>query len=151
MKDWHTKEPEDRELRDVQLRIQFRPVFFADIVPDEGGEWLVNDIIPLSGLIVIYGESGSGKTFLACDMGLAVARGRPWGGKNVQAGLVIYIAAEGVSGFRKRVAAYRERHKVPPDTPFLMINGAPDFGTKPGDVVQLIAPSSGQSRKLRYD
>jgi hypothetical protein len=44
-------------------------------------------------LSVIYGESNSGKTFVALDKAMAVATGKPWNGKATKRGLVVYVAA----------------------------------------------------------
>jgi hypothetical protein len=61
---------------------------------------------------VIYGDSNSGKTFLAIDMGCALARGIPWMNRNTEAGLVIYLAAESPSSIKMRLQAYQKYHKV---------------------------------------
>ena len=44
---------------------------------------------------------------MSLDLGLSVATGRQWLGKPVEKGLVVYIAAEGVGGLAKRVAAWK--------------------------------------------
>jgi hypothetical protein len=61
---------------------------------------------------VLYGESNSGKTFLACDMALHVAAGKPWMGREVETGSVIYCALEGSRGLSNRVAAWRREHNL---------------------------------------
>ncbi|MCZ7544882.1 MAG: AAA family ATPase [Anaerolineae bacterium] len=58
--------------------------------------WLIEGVIPERGLTVIYGPSGVGKSFLALDYALQIA----------QASTVVYVAAEGQSGYRQRVAAW---------------------------------------------
>ena len=68
--------------------------------------WLIKGVIPRADTIVLFGESGSGKTFLMLDMVAAIARGIEWGGKRVTQGRVLYLVAEGVRGFRQRVRAY---------------------------------------------
>jgi hypothetical protein len=76
-------------------------------------KWLIRNLLPAAGLGVIYGQPGSGKSFLAIDMAGAVARGLQWNERKVRKGRVVYIAAEGVPGLRKRAAAYQEGHSVP--------------------------------------
>ncbi len=76
-------------------------------------KWLIRGLVPAAGLGVIYGQPGSGKSFLAIDMAGAVARGLQWNERKVRKGRVVYIAAEGVPGLRKRAAAYQEGHSVP--------------------------------------
>lgn len=77
---------------------------------EETTPWLIKGVIPRAPLGVLYGASGSGKTFLALDMGLALARGLPWRGRKcaTDAGAVVYLAAEGATGVRRRLRAYAQ-------------------------------------------
>lgn len=68
--------------------------------------WQIQDVIPANGFVGLYGPSGGGKTFVALDMALSVASGRPWQGKEVEPGFVIYVSAEGTSGLGKRIRAW---------------------------------------------
>ena len=68
--------------------------------------WLVKKLLPHADLGVIYGASGSGKTFFTLDLVGAVACGRAWQGRKVKQGNVVYVAAEGAGGFRHRLNAY---------------------------------------------
>lgn len=74
--------------------------------------WIVRDVLPEAELAVIYGESGSGKSFFAFDLLAAVARGVEWRGHKVRQGRVVYVAAEGAGGFRKRLTAYAQHHEI---------------------------------------
>jgi len=65
--------------------------------------------------MVVYGDSGSGKSFFVFDMLGAIARGVEWRGKKVAKGRAVYIAAEGAGGCRNRLQAYCEHHGVEPD------------------------------------
>lgn len=65
---------------------------------------LVRGILGESGLSVLYGAPGAGKSFLALDLCYAVATGEPWMGRQVSQGAVIYACGEGVSGFSQRAA-----------------------------------------------
>ncbi len=69
-------------------------------------EWLVDTILPEGGLIALYGPSGTGKSFIAIDMAMAIATGTPWQGHPVKKGFVIYVSAEGGTGIGKRVKAW---------------------------------------------
>lgn len=68
--------------------------------------WIVKGVIPQAELVVLFGESGSGKSFVALDIAAAIARGRDWRGHRTKPGRVVYIAAEGAGGFRNRMVAY---------------------------------------------
>jgi adenosyl cobinamide kinase/adenosyl cobinamide phosphate guanylyltransferase len=63
-------------------------------------EWLVEGQIPKGGLIVIFGRSGSGKSFVALDYAL----------KQAQTRNVVYIAAEGEWGYEQRINAWCKHH-----------------------------------------
>jgi KaiC/GvpD/RAD55 family RecA-like ATPase len=86
--------------------------YFEDIQEQLTGLWLVKRLLPTTGIAVLYGHPGSGKTFLAFDWGMHVALGWDWHGHKVKQGLVVIIAAEGVSGLRNRISAFRRHHNV---------------------------------------
>ena len=81
---------------------------------DEADE-LVERLLTRGAMGVIYGDSNSGKTFLAIDIASAVARGVAWMERNVERGMVIYLASESPASVRRRVRAYQRHHglKVP--------------------------------------
>ena len=58
----------------------------------------------------MYGQSNCGKTFLALDLALHIAEGRPWFGREIAQGPVLYLALEGGNGIRNRIVAYRAEH-----------------------------------------
>lgn len=78
------------------------PELFARPEPD----WLIQDILPQRGLGSFWGQPGSGKTFLAVDIALAVAMQSHWRGMLVKrGGKVLYIAAEDDTGVQVRFAS----------------------------------------------
>jgi hypothetical protein len=74
--------------------------------------WIIKGVLPEADLGVIYGASGSGKSFIVLDMALAIVRGLPWRGLKVKQGRVLYIAAEGGGGVSQRLKAYAQYHNV---------------------------------------
>jgi len=84
----------------------------AQFASEQRIEWLVKKVLPKSGLTIIYGEPGSGKSFFALDLVAHVARGLPWRGLRTKQCSVAYVAAEGVAGFGNRLKAYGEGHGV---------------------------------------
>ena len=86
------------------------PIFFADIDFYDDGGGLVDGLLQRSGLSVIYGPTGSRKTFLALDIALSIARGVPWCGRDTEVGPVLYLAAEAGRTFQNRVYAYKLHH-----------------------------------------
>ena len=91
-------------------RYAFQPVH--EFSSTTGLPWIVKGVLPKAGLAVVYGASGSGKTFAVLDLAMAVARGCEWRGRKVKQGRVAYVVAEGSDGFKKRVAAYGQAHGV---------------------------------------
>jgi hypothetical protein len=85
-------------------------------------EWLVEDMVPAAAMTLIFGASNNFKSFLALDMALSVATGRPWQGREVKQGAVIYLASEGAIGVGKlRARGWLEHHGVREKPPFRMI------------------------------
>lgn len=75
--------------------------------------WFIKGFLPRAQLAILFGPSGSGKSFLAFDLCAAIARGlETWNGKRVTKGRVAYLVAEGVPGFRQRIKAYRAEHSI---------------------------------------
>jgi putative DNA primase/helicase len=89
-------------------------VAFADELPSvfAPADELVEGILTAGDASMLFGDSNSGKTFLAIDLACAVARGVPWMNKQTEAGLVVYLAAESPASVRARLQAYQKYHKV---------------------------------------
>lgn len=91
-------------------------------------QWIIKGFLPRAALGVLYGASGSGKSFLALDMAISVARGENWRGARTKQGAVGYIVAEGAGGFTSRVQAYCTANDIAPaDIPLKMLGGAPNL------------------------
>lgn len=75
-------------------------------------KWIIKGVLPEADLGVIYGQSGSGKSFAILDMMLSICRGEPWRGLKVRQGRVLYVAAEGGGGVSQRLKAYEQHHGV---------------------------------------
>lgn len=117
------------------LRFAVQPV--SEFVTAKPLSWLIKGVLPQAALVVVYGESGSGKSFMAWDMGLAIAQGQDWRGIKTKPGRVVGIVAEGVSGARNRFKAYCHQHGVPIDSLNIgVIDAAPNFLEK-ADVVDV--------------
>lgn len=98
---------------------------------DEPGvefEYRVQGLLAKRGTAVIAGPSGSGKSFLATDMGFAIARGDiDYYGRFVEQGLVLFQAGEGGVGLKKRMRAYKRAHQLDRDIPFVLLPGELDL------------------------
>jgi hypothetical protein len=119
-------------------RRDFDTVMACSIEIDPEPEFLVHGLLTAGGLSAVWGEPGCGKSFLALDLALSVATGRRFLGRDVQAGGVVYVAAEGGRGFKKRVVAYRQRHGIPDDASFALIPANVDLCTEHHETDALI-------------
>lgn len=71
-------------------------------------EWLIKGFLPKADIGVIYGESGSGKSFVALDICAALTRGDNWNGLRCARSprRILYVVAEGSGGFANRISAF---------------------------------------------
>ena len=74
--------------------------------------YVIDGWVPAGEVALMSGKEGSGKSFLALDMAMSVARGIPWAGAAVKQGKVIYITAEDAKRFTPRVYAYCAHHGI---------------------------------------
>lgn len=114
---------------------RFNAVPFSRI--DEPGlehEYLIFEVLTRHEVAVIYGESGSGKSFEAIDLGMAVCRGVSFNGRAVRRGGVIYQAGEGGIGVKKRIRAYRQTYMDKEENPdFILLPSRVDLFSKSDD------------------
>lgn len=76
-------------------------------------EWLIDGILPRWSYGMLYGPSGSGKSFLALEMAICVAIGVDFHGRATRAaGSAFYVAAEDPRDFPIRERAWRKHHGV---------------------------------------
>jgi len=73
---------------------------------------LVEGLLTEGGLALIYGDSNTGKSCLACDLAIHFTLGWSWLGQSLLQGGVVHVAAEGAASIEQRVAAFRKRHSV---------------------------------------
>lgn len=91
--------------------------------------WLIRDYLEESSLACLFGASGSMKSFVALDMGLCLATGKPWHGQDVgEPGPVFYICGEGFNGVAKRLRAWFIENDVDQNAvPFFVSNSSVEF------------------------
>ncbi len=70
-------------------------------------KWLVRGVLPEKGIGAIFGQPGSGKSFLVLDLLAAVAAGCHWFGIPAKAVPVVYVTLEGQAGMPQRIHAYQ--------------------------------------------
>ena len=115
-----------------EFKSHFGAIHLSDLDrPGPEYEHLIKGILTRGETSMLVGPSGSGKSFLATEMSLSIARGidfmrvqttgqtvRP----KVRRGGVIYIAGEGARGLKKRLRAYRQAHGIEQERqPFILL------------------------------
>lgn len=121
-------------------RERFKPTAIDDIVLGEDAIFLVDGIWPRGpSLNVVVGKDKSGKTFLMMDALFHVAMGRPYLGRTVEQGAVVYVTSEGIRGVERRLIALRRHYGVEGQrVPFYLVRDMVDLGDR-RDVDALIA------------
>jgi hypothetical protein len=93
---------------DDRARFQFTP--FREIVVGTLPSYTVAGLIPRLGVVVIWGKPKCGKTFWTFDVEMHIALGWLYRGHQVEQGVVLHIACEGVAGLGARKEAWRQHH-----------------------------------------
>jgi hypothetical protein len=119
-------------------RRRFEAVPAGEFLCGDQLRWLVRGLLPDAALGVLYGASGSAKSFLALDIAAAVALGRTWNSLPTIQGDVVYLCAEGARGFGKRIEAYCKFHEVDFGSSLRVIGDQPDLLTS-SDIDLLLA------------
>lgn len=107
---------------------KFRARTLTEFISGARPEWAIKHLLPKKGVGMIYGESGSGKTFFSLDVLATIARGIFWNGKKVKQSTVIYIPAEGHAGAKSRLDAYIKYYNLSyEELPILVIEDELDL------------------------
>lgn len=68
-------------------------------------QWTIKGIIEHQTLAMLFGPSGSGKSYVTLSMAVSVATGRDWYDHPTKQGPVVYVAGEGHGGISRRLKA----------------------------------------------
>lgn len=110
--------------------------------------WLIKGVMPASSIGMMFGASGTFKSFIALDACLHIAHGLPWMGHRTKQGEVLYLAAEGGMGLWPRIAAWHRARRLEwTKTPLKVVPLALDLSEDAWKVVEA-AQVQGSSPKL---
>lgn len=87
-------------------RAKAKPYYIGENLNEPRREWLVEDLLHKRAVSLLYGATGTGKTFVALDLAMSVATGAQFMGRNVSKGNVFYVISEGTSTFSDRAHAW---------------------------------------------
>lgn len=126
-------------------------VLSADTLPEASGsqvfdDELVEGVIGKSATAVLYGDSNSGKTFLAIDLCAAIARGAQWMDRRCEQGLVLYLATESPGSVQLRLRAYQRHHAARLAGFFVVTNPISLFDSE-ADIAAVIAVANQVERQ----
>jgi KaiC/GvpD/RAD55 family RecA-like ATPase len=115
-----------KELLEAEkIRPHFERIGNAVITPIK---WIIKGILEAGGFCMVYGDSGTYKTFFAVAMAAAIALGWDFYNYHTKKGAVYYIAAEGSAGLIRRFRAWaQENRAVLTDAPIYRYTAAPDL------------------------
>jgi hypothetical protein len=95
---------------------RFKLLHYSDLRPGMGDQdYLVDELFPAEGLVVVWGKFKCLKTFFMYDVCLHIAKGWEYRDRAVRQGLVVYCAFEGSHGFGKRTEAQRRHYNLADD------------------------------------
>lgn len=100
--------------------------------------WLVEGIIPRTGVMMLYGETGIGKSYAAIDLAFAVTAGSDWAGRETSPFEVLYIPTEDAFGIYQRNALIARQKELPEDCKPLIANCNFDLSRNSESVMRLI-------------
>lgn len=95
--------------------------------------WLIKNYLPRESFCMLFGASGSGKTFIAMDWIMHICSGTPsWFSERVHEGKVAYLCGEGRFGVANRLRAWMLRNKGMKLDNLLISQGATDLNNYEG-------------------
>ena len=142
------REAERLEAERPEAKPRLAPIPFNQIQLGTSAVYLVKNLIPREGLVVVWGPPKCGKSFWTFDLVMHVPLGWEYRGRKVKQGAIIYVAAEGQQGFRARIEAFRQRHlsEESANVPFYLIPAALDLIAEREDLVAAIRGELGATK-----
>lgn len=104
----------------------------------EAMDWIVDGILPEQAMGMLFGASGTFKSFLALDAALHIVHGLPWLGRRTEQGPALWLAAEGGTSFGHRVNAWHRARRLPVSKDLIGIPVAVDLGAEAWRVVDAV-------------
>jgi hypothetical protein len=132
---------------------RFKLKRFSEIKISTARNYLIKELLPREGLVVIWGPPKCGKSFVAFDMAMHIALGREYRGRRVQQATVVYCALEGGGGFSRRIEAWR-RKKLDnghANIPFHLLDVALNLIADQAELIRAIAEQTIQPSAIFID
>ena len=94
--------------------------------------YVVKGLLDLDAVNLLYAATNVGKTFAAVHISGCVASGKKCFNRRVKQGPVVYLAAEGLAGIKRRFAAMAGGLDLPADAPITIVPQAVNLLSKEG-------------------
>lgn len=83
-------------------------ILAEDLKDEPPTEWFVDKLFPHGGVSLVFGPPNVGKSLIALDLSIRVAKGKNFGGRDTKQSDVLYVATEGARpALRDRLEAWR--------------------------------------------
>jgi hypothetical protein len=93
-----------------QQNSEYEIFSFEDMAKLPRPKWLIRGALIEKTASMVSADTGNFKSFFAFEAALCIATGRPFFGRDVQQGAVVYVAAEGFYTLYDRAAAWAQFH-----------------------------------------
>ncbi len=94
---------------------RYKPLSITDMLNLPEQDWLLANFLYEDAISIIYGVPGSAKSFLMVDWACHLALGLPWQGHATKRCRVLYLATEGIRGYRRRLLAWCSNSAIRPE------------------------------------
>ncbi len=131
-------------------KFRFKLVPFGELRPGIEPLYLVDELIPVAGLVDVWGKAKCYKSFWCLDLMLHVAMGWEYRDRYVRQGAVVYCAFEGAHGYKKRVEALRRHYTIESgtDVPLYVMPGQANLITEHKLLIADIAAQLGDTKPV---
>jgi hypothetical protein len=110
-------------------KLRFRLIRFQDMRPGVEPAYLVDELMPSAGLVLVWGKQKTFKSFWLLDLFVHVSMGWAYRDHAVRQGAVVYCAFEGGHGYKGRIEAIRRHYSINDDVdvPLYVMPGQVDL------------------------
>ncbi|WP_323012524.1 AAA family ATPase [Castellaniella sp.] len=75
-------------------------------------EWRIDNVLPMTGIGLVIGQSGAGKSFVTLDLLARVSLGLPWFDHGTRPCKTVYVGLEGRAGIKRRIEAWERQNNA---------------------------------------
>jgi hypothetical protein len=124
--DYASQEPPHSVNDGAAFGYSWHLIWHGAVDPTSARKWLVQDLLPETGVTLISGQWGTFKTFVADDLSAAVMTATTFANKQVmRKGGVLFLACEGQNEVDIRLTAAFRKHGGKGNAPFAWVQGCP--------------------------